>query len=322
MSDRRLQVFHAVARHKSFTRAAEQLCMTQPAVTFQVKQLEQQFNVRLFERNHGRVTLTQAGRLVLDYAERILRLSGEMESRISELTGAMAGVLALGASMTIAEYILPQILGEFKALHPEVQARMMVANSDTIGSRVADHTLDLGFIESPSRQPGVEIEPVCDDELVLVCAPRHPLARLSTVEPGRVAAEPYVSRETGSGTREFADQCFREAGIPPEELDVIMELGSPEAIKGVVETGIAVTVMSRATVARELRLGTLTAVPLAPRFMRTLSIVHPAGKFRSRLVSAFVDFAGARMRTIQSAPAPVRNGKVRLIEGGRFKGGR
>src|SRR6187549_2804957 len=111
MADRRLQVFYTVARHLSFTRAADQLFMTQPAVTFQVKQLEEQFNARLFERNYGKIALTPAGRLVMDYAERILGLSGEMETRVAELTGAVAGPLTLGASTTIAEFILPRVLG-------------------------------------------------------------------------------------------------------------------------------------------------------------------------------------------------------------------
>src|SRR3970282_1100565 len=123
--------------------------MTQPAVTFQVKQLEEQFNTRLFERSHGKISLTPAGRLVMDFAERILTLSEEMETRVGELTGAMAGPLLLGASTTIAEFMLPQVLGEFKANHPNVQAHMTVANSETIVNRVADHTLDMGLIESP-----------------------------------------------------------------------------------------------------------------------------------------------------------------------------
>src|SRR5512142_777732 len=115
MADRRLQVFHAVAKQSSFTKAAEQLFMTQPAVTFQIKQLEEHFNARLFERNHGKISLTPAGRLVLSYVERILDLSDEMQTRVGELTGVVSGPLLLGASTTIAEFMLPRILGEFKA---------------------------------------------------------------------------------------------------------------------------------------------------------------------------------------------------------------
>jgi DNA-binding transcriptional LysR family regulator len=301
MADRRLQVFYTVAKQLSFTKAAEQLFMTQPAVTFQIKQLEEHFNTRLFERNHGRIALTPAGRLVMSYAEKILGLSEEMEARVGELTGAMSGPLLLGASTTIAEFMLPQVLGEFKARHPQVQAHMTVANSETIEHRVADHSLDLGLIESPSHLPSLSTEVCCDDELVLICAPGHKFARLKSVTPRQVVAEPYVSRESGSGTREFADNYFRKGRVAPEDINVVMELGSPEAIKGVVETGIAVSIVSRATIAKELKLGALVAVPLEPRLIRTLSLVHPRDKFRSRLLSTFIEFATQRMKRMADA---------------------
>jgi DNA-binding transcriptional LysR family regulator len=296
MADRRLQVFYTVAKQLSFTKAAEQLFMTQPAVTFQVKQLEEQYNTRLFERNHGRIALTPAGRIVMDYAERVLALNEEMDTRVAELTGAVTGPLLLGASMTIAEYILPKILGEFKAAHPEVHTHLTVGNSEMIVSRVADHALDVGLIESPSYLPTLQNEICCEDELVIICAPEHALARRKTVRAQELAALPWVRREVGSGTREFTDNYLRECGVTPEDLEVIMELGSPEAIKGVVETGIAIAVLSRATVVKELVLGSLVAVPLAPRLIRSLSLVHPKERFRSKLLTTFVDFATRRMR--------------------------
>ena len=296
MADRRLQVFYTVAKQLSFTKAAEQLFMTQPAVTFQVKQLEEHFNTRLFERNHGRIALTPAGRLVMDYAERVLTLTEEMDTRVADLTGTVGGLLMLGASMTIAEYILPKILGEFKAEHPEVQAHMTVANSETIVNRVADHTLDVGLIESPSYLATLHNEVCCEDELVMICAPGHALAGRKNVRASELAALPWVRREPGSGTREFTDNYLRECSVAPDDLHVMMELGSPEAMKGVVEAGIAIAVVSRATVSKELRLGSLVAVPLVPRLMRTLTLVHPQERFRSRLLVAFVDFATRRMR--------------------------
>jgi DNA-binding transcriptional LysR family regulator len=301
MADRRLQVFYTVAKQLSFTKAAEQLFMTQPAVTFQVKQLEEHFNTRLFERNHGRIALTPAGRVVLGYAERILALSEEMEKRVGELTGGMSGPFLLGASTTIAEFMLPQVLGEFKSRHPEVQTQMIVGNSETIENRVADHTLDLGLIESPSHVAGLHVEKCCDDELVMICAPGHQLAKLKCVTPRQIAGASYVSRESGSGTREFADNYFRECGAAPEDLNVVMELGSPEAIKGAVQTGIGVSIVSRATIGKELRLGTLVAVPLEPRLIRPLSLVYPQDKFRSKLLTTFVEFAIARIRQMAGA---------------------
>jgi DNA-binding transcriptional LysR family regulator len=296
MADRRLQVFYTVAKQLSFTKAAEQLFMTQPAVTFQVKQLEEHFNTRLFERSHGRIALTPAGRLVMDYAERVLTLTEEMDTRVADLTGTVGGPLMLGASTTIAEYILPKILGEFKAGHPEVQAHMTVANSETIVNRVADHALDVGLIESPSYLSTLHNEVCCEDELVVICAPDHLLASRGSVRAPELASLPWVRREPGSGTREFTDNYLRECGVSPDDLHVMMELGSPEAMKGVVETGIAIAVVSRATIAKELKLGSLVAVPLAPRLIRALTLVHPKERFRSRLLTTFVDFATRRMR--------------------------
>ncbi|MGZ8230545.1 MAG: LysR family transcriptional regulator [Burkholderiales bacterium] len=296
MADRRLQVFYNVAKQLSFTKAAEQLFMTQPAVTFQVKQLEEHFNTRLFERSHGRIALTAAGELVMGYAERILGLSEEMDTRVSDLTGAVSGALLLGASTTIAEYILPQILGEFKAEHPEVQAHLLVGNSETVVNRVADHSIDIGLIESPSYLPSLQNEVCCDDELVVICAPAHALAQRKTLRAQDLASVAWVRREPGSGTREFTDNYIRQCGLAPDDLEVIMELGSPEAMKGAVETGSCIAVVSRATIAKELKLGSLVAIPLAPRLIRTLSLVHPREKFRSRLVTTFVDFATTRMR--------------------------
>jgi DNA-binding transcriptional LysR family regulator len=135
----------------------------------------------------------------------------------------------------------------------------------------------------------------------MICAPGHKLAGLAAVTPQQLAGEPYISRESGSGTRQFADNYFRQSGMAPEDLNIVMELGSPEAIKGVVETGIGVAIMSRATVAKELKLGSLAAIPLAPRLIRTLSLVYPREKFRSRLVSTFVDFATQKMRAMAGA---------------------
>lgn len=296
MADRRLQVFHAVARQLSFTKAAEALFMTQPAVTFQIKQLEEHFNTRLFDRGHGRIALTPAGDVVLDYAERILGLSAELDTRVKELTGEVAGALLIGASMTIAEFLLPKVLGEFRARHPKVLPRLIVANSETVESRVAEHTLDLGFIEAPSHLPALVSDFCADDELLVLCAPGHPLAQLPVVKPAQLLGHAFISREQGSGTRAVTDTYFQSAGIAPGSLDTVMELGSPEAIKGLVSTGLGFAIMSRSTVAKEIRLGQLAAMPLEPSLMRKLSVVYPKERFRSRLANTFIEFAKESLR--------------------------
>jgi len=298
MADRRLQVFHAVAKHLSFTKAAEALFMTQPAVTFQIKQLEERFNTRLFERGHGKITLTPAGQVALEYAERILALATELDLRLKEMTGEIAGPLLVGASTTIAESLLPQVLGHFKSKYPRVQPRLMVANSETVENRVAEHTLDIGFIESPSHRDNVATDVCCEDELQAVCAPSHPLARMKSAVPKQILQYPFISRESGSGTREVIDHYLKKAGLSPDSLNVVMELGSPEALKGLVATGLGFTILSTATVVKETRLGQLVRIPLSPRLIRKLSVVYPKERFRSRLVDTFVQFAKSRLARV------------------------
>ena len=307
MADRRLQVFHAVAKHLSFTKAADALFMTQPAVTFQIRQLEEQFNTRLFDRVHGRIVLTPAGSLALEYAERILSLSAELDTRLKELGGQVAGPLLIGASTTIAEYLLPQVLGEFKSRHASVVPRLFVANSEAVQARIAERTLDLGFIEGDSHLPSLVAEVACDDELQVVCAPGHALARLATVPAQALAEHAYISREPGSGTREVIDLYLKKAGVAPDSLQVVMELGSPEALKGLVATGLGYAIMSRATVAKETQLGQLVRVPLAPRLTRHLSVVYPKERFHSLLVNSFVQFAKERFAALQGADAKERS---------------
>jgi DNA-binding transcriptional LysR family regulator len=303
MADRRLQVFHAVAKHLSFTKAAEALFMTQPAVTFQIRQLEEHFDTRLFDRAHGRIALTAAGQVALEYAERILGLSAELDTRLKEMSGQVTGPLLIGASTTIAEYLLPQVLGEFKSRYPGVVPRLFVANSEAVQARIAERTLDLGFIEGESHLPSLVTNACSEDELQVVCAPSHPLARGGTVVPKALTEHAYISREPGSGTREVIDHYLQKAGVSPDALQVVMELGSPEALKGLAATGLGFAIMSRATVAKEIQLGQLVRVPLAPRLTRHLSVVYPKERFHSRLVNSFVQFAKERFAAMQSAEA-------------------
>src|SRR3989475_5034713 len=214
MADRRLQVFHAVAKHLSFTKAADALFMTQPAVTFQIKQLEEYFNTRLFDRAQGRITLTPAGSMALEYAERILALSAELEARLKDLSGQLGGSLLIGGSMTIGEYLLPQLIGEFKGRFPAVVPTLFIGNSEAVQDRVAERTLDLGFIEGDSHLSSLLSEVCCEDELQVVCAPSHAMAREAFAFPGSLTRHPYISPEAGSGTPAAIDRSLPKAGSP------------------------------------------------------------------------------------------------------------
>ncbi|MDR1994240.1 LysR family transcriptional regulator [Azonexus sp.] len=296
MADRRLQVFHAVAKHLSFTRAADALFMTQPAVTFQIKQLEVQYGTRLFERRHGGISLTPAGELMLSYAGRILALSDELETRLGEMTGEMRGPLLVGASSSIAEFMLPRVLGEFNALYPQVRARLSVANSESIESRVAEHMLDIGLIGMPAKLSGLASRSCREEELVVICAPDYPLAGMASVTPKLLADYEFISREPGSGTRAVVEAYFSAHQVEPHLLKTQMELGSTEALKGVVATGLGFAIVPRTVVDKELRLGELVAIALQPPLKHSLYLIYPQDRFQSRLAMTFVEFAASRLK--------------------------
>ena len=300
MADRRLQVFHAVARHGSFTRAAEALFMTQPAVTFQIKQLEEQYNTRLFDRGHGRVTLTPAGDLVLAYAERILALADEMEARVGELTDELSGVLHLGSSTTISGYWLPCLIEGFKRRYPRVLPRVSVGNSQTIESHVMDRSLDVGLIEIVTDESSLERRSVGQDELQVIVAPGHPLANEKSVRAEQLAAYPLLHREPGNGIRDLVDQFFTAAGIAYDELNVAAELGSLSSVKHLAARGLGVGVVSRAAITNELKAGLLVGIPLDPPLHTPLEIILLKDKFRSRLVNTFADFAAEEIARLSS----------------------
>ena len=291
MSDRRLQVFYTVARLLSFTKAAEELHMTQPAVTFQVRQLEEQFNTRLFDRTHNRISLTEAGEKVYECGERIFAIYAEMDNSVRQITGDVSGVLILGASTTIAEYMLPVLLGDFKAENPDVTVRLKVANTDGIVSQVENNAIDLGVVEAPVANKNLVVEECSTDQLVVIVPPDHELANETVVPLKCISNYPFICREEGSGTREVMLESMHKSGMEPNELKVSMELGSLEAIKGAVEAGMGISVISYATIQKELKLGTLVAIKTDPPINRPFSFVHQKQKFRMRAMDELLKFA-------------------------------
>jgi DNA-binding transcriptional LysR family regulator len=292
MSDRRLKVFHTVARLLSFTKAAEALHMTQPAVTFQVRQLEEYFNTRLFDRTHNKVNLTPAGERVSEFAERIFDLYSEMENSVRDLTGEISGALTIGASTTIAEYMLPALLGEFKNRYPEINLRLKVSNSEGIVSMVEHNVIDLGVVESPVSNKNLIVEVCHDDQLVVVAAPDHELVkRGGKVKAAEIASYPFISREEGSGTRDVIMQYLIDEKVNPNEMNFCLELGSPEAIKGAVEAGMGITIISRSIIGKELKLNTLCELQLDPPLSRPFSFVRQRQKFRVTVMEELLEFA-------------------------------
>jgi DNA-binding transcriptional LysR family regulator len=293
MADRRLQVFHTVARLLSFTKAAESLHMTQPAVTFQVRQLEEYFNTRLFDRTHNRISLTDAGERVYEYAAQIFELYAKMDNAVRDMTGEISGVLIIGASTTIAEYMLPALLGDFKKKYPDVNVHLKVSNSDGIVHMVENNDIDLGVVEAPVLNKNLVVENCRNDSLVAILPPQHALAGMSKIRLQDLQNHAFIAREEGSGTREVIEEYLADAGLKATDLNIAMELGSPEAIKGAVEAGMGVSIVSEVTINKELQLGTLVALELDPPLERPFSFVHQKQKFRQRAMDELLEFARA-----------------------------
>lgn len=291
MADRRLQVFHTVARLLSFTKAAEHLHMTQPAVTFQIRQLEEYFAARLFDRTHNKIRLTEAGKRAYEYSQRIFALYEEMEHAVRELTDEVSGVLLVGASTTVAEYLVPNLLGRFKREHPDVQIRLKVSNSEGIIGLVENNLVDVGFIEGKVEHNGFSVQACHDEELVVVMPPQHPLAELREITPDLLGRYPWICREEGSGTREVISSYLSDNDMHYADLNVVMELGSPEAIKGAIEADMGISIMPMAAISKEVRLGTLCARPLKPVLTDPLSFIYKKQKFHLRALDELLTFA-------------------------------
>ncbi|MGC1952249.1 MAG: LysR family transcriptional regulator [Gammaproteobacteria bacterium] len=274
MSDRRLYVFHTVARLKSFTKAAEALHMTQPAITFQVRQLEEEFDTRLFDRSHNGIGLTRVGQCVYDYAGKILDLNAEMESAVQVVTGKVGGDITVGASTTIAEYMLPPLLTRFSTAFPETTLHLHVSNTRAVVAMMESAEIDMGIVEGPVSNDLLAADLCRTDELVAIVGPSHRLAGRPAITPAELIRHPFVLREVGSGTRAALVSYLRAHNLDPEQLDVLMELASLEAIKRIVHSELAISVLSRTAIAKELRLGALSTISLDPPLRNPLSFVY------------------------------------------------
>jgi DNA-binding transcriptional LysR family regulator len=283
-----LWVFYHVAKHRSFSQAAEALFLTQPSVSNQVKLLEDAYGLKLFER-FGRIRLTHPGEVLYTYAERIFTLVKEADGVIEELNGMKGGVLKISAGSTLGAYYLPDIIDRFRKKHPLVEIRMTSGYTQTVMEDILAFRSDLGLIGQAVHHPCIVATPLWEEELVLIVASGHPFARVRRIDTSRLQDQPFIMSERGSGVRTITDKLFARAGFSPR---IVMELGENEAIKRAVASGQGITIIS-ATVARgELEAGTLRTVRLAgDRLIRPFYIIHHKDKYLSHLIRAFMDEA-------------------------------
>ncbi len=311
----RLIVFRAVAHHLSFSRAAEQLLLTQPAVTQQIKALEQEFGVPLFHRASGRIALTPAGAALLPFAEQSKSLSEQAFAAVAGTCGQQAGELSLGASQTIAQYLLPTFIAGFLQRNPKLHVTARSGNSDQMLAALLAGDIQLALVEGPEHRTGVHIEPFLEDHMVLVVPASHEWAG-QTIALDDLRSQPLLTREFGSGSRRIVEQAIAHAGLKTKDLSISMQLDSTEGLLNAVEAGLGITFVSRWAVRNQLALGTLKLAHIdGLKLSRSFSLAYPAGPeptgsvgaFRTFLLSHAAAVAPRRSSARRANPHPERS---------------
>lgn len=275
MNYERLKTFIAVAEKNSFSEAAKILYVTQPTITSQIKALEEELNTKLFERTTKKVEMTQSAKILLNYAREIVQMNDSARKDITQMENMMYGELGMGCSLTIGEYILPEFLKQFKEGYPQIQIQVKIANSHQVIRLLKDQFIDVGLIETPIEDSQINLEPFLEDEIVLVAAPDYFSDDEAHISMEQVRQSSLIFREEGSGTRSVVNHYMEKAGLTKDDLQIVMELGSTEAIKAVVESGLGVSFVSKSAIKKEQKLGLLKAYSITDmELKRHFYIVH------------------------------------------------
>ncbi|WP_312903032.1 LysR family transcriptional regulator [Chryseobacterium taichungense] len=261
MFDYRLKVFHTVASRLSFTKASAELNISQPAVTKHIKEIENQFNTKLFDRKGTTIQLTKSGKILFEYAEKIRNIYRDLEFEINQINQQHKGKLIIGASTTIAQYILPEILAKFKSYYKDIHIELIAHNTEIISELLKDGKIDLGIIEGESQSNYFDYKKFKKDEIVLVAKANHPLAN-KTISLKDLHSIELVLREYGSGSLEFIQNRLKVKGILADELNIVMQLGSSESIKNYLLHSEGMAFLSISTVLNELKNNLLSIIDI------------------------------------------------------------
>lgn len=280
-----MRIFARVAELGGFSLAATSLHLSQPAVSKSVRELERELQTTLFDRSVGAHALTETGVALFARARELFAVERVAEEELRAIRGLQGGVLRIGASTTIATYLLPERLARFRAAHPMVSLRIRTANTRDIASALLERRLDIALVEGPVEDSRIEIHPWRRDELAVIAPPDHPLARKRRVSPANLATAEFIVRERGSGTRQVATEALSAIGI---SLRVALVLSSTEAIKQAVGAGLGLAIVSRAAIADQVALGRVVALSIRGlSFPRSLNELRLAGRAPSAAATAF-----------------------------------
>lgn len=290
MFDYRLKVFHTVASRLSFTKASEELHISQPAVTKHIKEIEVQLSIKLFDRKGTSIQLTQSGKILYEYAEKIRNIYRDLEFEISQINQQHKGKLIIGASTTVAQYILPEILAKFNAYYKDIKIELLTGNTEAISSLLKNEKIDLGIIEGESQSSYFDYRTFKPDEIVLAAKSDHPLAH-KTLNIKDLYQLNLIFREQGSGTLEFIQNRLKEKDINIHELNTVIQLGSSESIKNYLLHSDCMAFLSISTILNELKNNVLTVIDIKNfSIERDFHFILPKGE-QSELIELFLRFA-------------------------------
>lgn len=292
MENFRLKVFRTVAAEASFRRAADRLHLSQPAVSQQIHALEEELGITLFDRGSGRVRLTEAGTILLRYAHRGARLAEEALAALEGARGESAGELRVGASTTVAQYILPRMLGAFLEQHPHIELSVTSGNTEHIVAALAAGEIMLGIIEGPVSSREVYRQRFLEDRMVLIVGRRYPWPGKASVPVSALSEVPLLMREQGSGSRRVVELALRRAGLRQKDLRIGMDLDSTVAIISGVEAGLGAGFVPERAIQKEVRLGTVRVIPVEGlEIRRHFTLIRAFGPVPEGPAGAFERFA-------------------------------
>ena len=290
MFDYRLKVFHTVATRLSFTKASEELHISQPAVTKHIKEIEVQLETKLFDRKGTSIQLTQSGKILYEYAEKIRNIYRDLEFEISQINQQHKGKLIIGASTTVAQYILPEILAKFNSYYKDIKIELLTGNTEAISTLLKEEKIDLGIIEGESQSSYFDYRAFKEDEIVLAAKSDHPLAH-KTLNLKDLYDLNLIFREQGSGTLEFIQNRLKEKGVNIHELNTVIQLGSSESIKNYLLHSDCMAFLSISTILNELKNNVLTVIDIKNfSIERDFHFILPKGE-QSELIELFLRFA-------------------------------
>jgi DNA-binding transcriptional LysR family regulator len=285
----KLKVFHVAAKTQSFTRAAEALFLTQPGISKYIKDLEDYYGVKLFDRLGKRIALTQAGEILYAKTEIIFNMVDQLKIEIGELQGLDHGSLRIGASVTLGIHVLPQVLSRFRRIYPNIEINLDIVLNRQVADRILDNSIDIGFLGAPVDNDRINASPFLKDELVLIVPAGHKWARKDIIEPHELMHETFILSQQGSGTRRIIEERLGQAGIV---LKGSIEFGHTEAVKKAVESGLGISIISKAAIKREEHLGVIKSIHLAGiNLTRDFYFAYRKDKYMTHVTKAFLQWA-------------------------------